>query len=139
MDGKELTRVRELYVENKLALSDRATPVKAIEDIAVIATIVDLVREELTKTKPIELQDTISLFASPETMHIHNALYSLGCYELKEITGWRKTIDATTKRVSYQVMVNGRLANLPSSFTAEDMKYLGLGLELRGLEFKELR
>ena len=119
LDENYLEKIRERFDAYKFELH-RDVDLKEQPYIAAIATVMDLVREDLEESKTMHQLNketmpivpiSISAFL-PQDKLIYLALYSLGCENLIDITGWRRGRFGGNMPV-FEIRVKGRYATMP--------------------------
>lgn len=144
MDEKELDKVDRLFHNNRIR-SGYSSGTERGDFIAIIATVVDLVREEL---KAIEPKQQLKSGTAPDTpipigiflpgeKDIYNVLFSLGYEYLKDITGWRRGRFGGNMTV-FEIRIKGRYATMPAGCIGlAEIEKIGEMMERCGLPFNE--
>lgn len=154
MDIDGINHIYSLYESNSRKAYE-ARPCKGsgiFGNVALIATVMDLVREELKAWKPTPAQNPLLksgpvpiaplpiaiLCELPQDQELCNTLYSLGCENLCDISGWRKRKDMSSKEgIVYQLRIKGRYVTMPENFGHADIEHIRDKMDICGLPFPE--
>lgn len=137
IDTDELRSIKYLYYsyENKYR---KNTVTCEVQYVAAIATIVDLVRQEIKSVQPIAKEEEkeipivpLSVLERTEPI-LYSALFAIGCERLNDITGYREP-GKYTKDI--EVMIKGRFAALSGKIGSGDMMTLSRLMRENGLPF----
>lgn len=138
MNSIELGRVGDIFKENwnRSGCNSNLDPQRDV--IAMIATIVDLVRKEIKSMQPIAKEEEkeipivpLSVLERTEPI-LYLALFAIGCERLNDITGYREHISEKYTKV-IEVMIKGRFAALSGKIGSGDMMTLSRLMRENGL------
>lgn len=136
MEVPEMCRIASLFAENKEKFAGTGMADDKVETLATIATVVDILRAE--KAYPgynggIPIPVTVF---EQRNKKIYDALNSLGCRNLIDITGWRKYMVDESCAV-FDIRIHGRYERMPLNFSLLDIQEIGRTMETAGLPFEE--
>ena len=138
MEKEDIRRVEGLLKENRLRTAAAGVDFHLIEDVARIATIVDVLKGTGAVEDVVDVgTPTIEEFL-PGHRDIYCALHLLGCEELRDMSGWRKIPPALVCAGGrYQIRVKGRYAELPEGFSVADIGTIKAVMGRHGIQFPE--
>ena len=140
MEKNEIAEIGALFADNKFNASQTNLSQDKVEPVAIIATVVDILRKDIEKVTKKGYKHgvpiPISVFEKVNKK-IYDALRRIGCENLIDIMGWRKYWIDDSSIVVYQIRVVGVYRSLPTHFSILDIREIARIMEAADLPFEE--